>query len=197
MSRQATIHRVTAETDIQLQLDLDGKGLHTIATGIPFFDHMLTLWSRHSLIDLEVRAEGDIEVDYHHTVEDTGLVLGQALRQALGDKAGIHRYGSAYLPMDETLARIALDISGRPLLVFRAPEQVPPIRDFPFQLVEEFLRALASTAGLTLHSQILYGRDSHHMAEAIFKGLGHALRRAISLDPRIEGVLSTKGTLSA
>lgn len=197
MSRQATIHRVTAETDIQLQLDLDGKGLHTIATGIPFFDHMLTLWSRHSLIDLEVRAEGDIEVDYHHTVEDTGLVLGQALRQALGDKAGIHRYGSAYLPMDETLARIALDISGRPLLVFRAPEQVPPIRDFPFQLVEEFLRALASTAGLTLHSQILYGRDSHHMAEAIFKGLGHALRQAISLDPRIEGVLSTKGTLSA
>ncbi len=196
MSRQATIHRATAETDIRLTLDLDGKGRNSIASGIPFFDHMLTLWSRHSLIDLELEASGDIDVDYHHTVEDTGLVLGQALRQALGDKAGIHRYGSAYLPMDETLARIALDISGRPLLVFRAPESVPPIRDFPFQLVEEFLRAMASTAGLTLHSEILYGRDSHHMAEAIFKGLGHALRQAVSLDPRIDGVLSTKGMLA-
>ncbi len=196
MSRQATIHRATAETDIRLTLDLDGKGRNSIASGIPFFDHMLTLWSRHSLIDLELEASGDIDVDYHHTVEDTGLVLGQALRQALGDKAGIHRYGSAYLPMDETLARIALDISGRPLLVFRSPESVPPIRDFPFQLVEEFLRAMASTAGLTLHSEILYGRDSHHMAEAIFKGLGHALRQAVSLDPRIDGVLSTKGMLA-
>ena len=196
MSRQATIHRATAETDIRLTLDLDGKGRNSIASGIPFFDHMLTLWSRHSLIDLELEASGDIDVDYHHTVEDTGLVLGQALRQALGDKAGIHRYGSAYLPMDETLARIALDISGRPLLVFRAPGSVPPIRDFPFQLVEEFLRAMASTAGLTLHSEILYGRDSHHMAEAIFKGLGHALRQAVSLDPRIDGVLSTKGMLA-
>ena len=196
MSRPATIQRTTAETDIELSIDLDGSGRNSITSGIPFFDHMLTLWSRHSLIDLDVKATGDLEVDYHHTVEDTGLVLGQALRQALGDKAGIHRYGSAYLPMDETLARVALDISGRPLLVFRAPEQVPPIRDFPFQLVEEFLRAMASTAGLTLHSQIIYGRDSHHMAEAIFKGFGHAIRQAVAIDPRIEGVLSTKGMLA-
>lgn len=196
MNRKATIQRSTAETDIELAIDLDGSGDNQVATGIPFFDHMLTLWSRHSLIDLRVNARGDLDVDYHHTVEDTGLVLGQALRQSLADKAGICRYGSAYLPMDETLARVALDISGRPLLVFRAPEQVAPIRDFPFQLVEEFFRALSSSAGLTLHCQIIYGRDSHHMAEAIFKGMGHALRQAVSLDPRIEGVLSTKGVLA-
>ena len=195
MTRSATIHRKTGETDIQIALTIDGRGSSSITTKIPFFDHMLTLFARHSLVDLNVKADGDIEVDLHHTVEDTGIALGQAFAKALGEKRGIRRYGWTYLPMDETLARVVVDFSGRPYLEFRAPERVPSIGAFAFQLVEEFLRAFSVHAGCNLHAEILYGRDAHHMAEAIFKGLAKAVDAACQLDPRVEGVPSTKGTL--
>jgi imidazoleglycerol-phosphate dehydratase len=195
MTRNARIERVTGETDITVDLVIDGRGHSHISTKIPFFDHMLTLFSRHSLVDLNVRAEGDINVDLHHTVEDTGIALGQAFTRALGDKRGIHRYGDAYVPMDETLARVVVDFSGRPFLAYRAPEGIQPIGSFAFSLVEEFLRALTNNAGINLHVEILYGRDSHHMAEAVFKGLAKAVDRAVQIDPRVEGVPSTKGTL--
>ena len=156
---------------------------------------MLTLFARHSLVNLDVQADGDIEVDFHHTVEDTGIALGQAFAQALGDKRGIRRYGWALLPMDETLARVAVDFSGRPFLEYRAPQAVASIGAFAFQLVEEFLRGFAVHAGTNLHVEILYGRDAHHMAEAIFKGLAKAVDQACQLDPRVEGVPSTKGSL--
>jgi len=195
MTRSATIHRKTGETDIQIALTIDGRGSSSITTKIPFFDHMLTLFARHSLADLNVKADGDIEVDFHHTVEDTGIALGQAFAKALGDKRGLRRYGWTYLPMDETLARVVVDFSGRPYLEFRAPERVPSINGFPFQLVEEFLRAFSVHAGCNLHAEILYGRDAHHMAEAIFKGLAKAVDAACQLDPRVEGVPSTKGSL--
>ncbi len=196
-SRSASIERTTAETQIQLSLDLDGTGSSKIKTGIGFFDHMLTLLARHSLIDLEVVAEGDLEVDFHHTVEDVGIVLGQAIRQGLGEKKGIVRYGSAMLPMDETLARVALDFSGRPFLVFEAPERIDPIGgNFPFSLVEEFFRAFSFNALMNLHLTILYGRDGHHMAEALFKGTARAIDQAIQIDPRIAGKIpSTKEAL--
>ncbi len=195
--RSAEIHRVTGETDIRIILDLDGVGESTIATGVPFFDHMLTLFSKHSLIDLTVAAKGDIEVDFHHTVEDTGIVLGQCIREALGDKRGIVRYGSALLPMDETLVRVALDFSGRPFLDYRAPQQVENIGgSFAFTLVEEFLRALSFNALMNLHVEILYGRDAHHMAEAAFKGVARAAGEALRIDPRIaDRVPSTKNVL--
>ena len=195
--RCAEIHRQTGETDIRVSLDLDGVGESKIDTGVPFFDHMLTLFSKHSLIDLEVDASGDIEVDFHHTVEDTGIVLGQCIRQALGDKKGIVRYGSALLPMDETLARVALDFSGRPFLDYRAPEQVENIGGaFAFTLVEEFMRALSFNALMNLHIEILYGRDAHHMAEAVFKGVARAAGDALRIDPRIaDRVPSTKNVL--
>jgi imidazoleglycerol-phosphate dehydratase len=195
MSRSAKIHRKTNETEIHVELTVDGRGKSSIATKIPFFDHMLTLFARHSLVDLDVKADGDIEVDLHHTVEDTGIALGQALARALGDKKGLRRYGWAYLPMDETLARVVVDFSGRPYLEFRAPERVPSIGPFAFQLVEEFLRAFSVHAGCNLHAEILYGRDAHHMAEAIFKGLAKAVDAACQIDSRVEGVPSTKGTL--
>ncbi len=195
MTRTATIHRKTGETDIHIALAIDGRGSSTITTKIPFFDHMLTLFARHSLVNLEVKADGDIEVDFHHTVEDTGIALGQAFAKALGDKKGIRRYGSAYLPMDETLARVVVDFSGRPYLEFRAPERVGSIGGFAFQLVEEFLRGFCVHAACNLHVEILYGRDSHHMAEAIFKGLAKAVDAACQIDPRVEGVPSTKGIL--
>jgi len=194
-SRQAEIQRKTGETDIFVKLTVDGSGRSDIATGIPFFDHMLTLFARHSLIDLEVRAKGDIEVDFHHTVEDTGITLGQALAKALGDRSGMRRYGWALLPMDETLARVALDFSGRPFLEYRRPLNVESIGGFSFQLVEEFLRALSVHAGMNLHVEVLYGRDAHHMAEAIFKGLAKAVDQACQLDPRVTGIPSTKGVL--
>jgi imidazoleglycerol-phosphate dehydratase len=194
-TRTATVDRKTGETDISLTLSLDGSGVPDIRTGIPFFDHMLTLFARHGLFDLTVLAKGDIEVDYHHTVEDVGITLGQALAKALGDKAGIRRYGSAYVPMDEALARIVVDCSGRPFLAYEAPRGVEAIGMFPFQLVEEFLRALAVQAGLTLHVSILAGRDAHHMAEAIFKALARALDVAVSRDERVKGIPSTKGVL--
>lgn len=196
-SRTESIHRKTAETDIRINLDLDGTGEAKIDTGIGFFDHMLTLFARHSLTDLEVEAKGDLEVDFHHTVEDVGIVLGQCLRKALGDKKGIVRYGSAMLPMDETLARIALDFSGRPYLVFEAPERIDPIGgNFPFSLVEEFFRAFAFNAAMNLHATILYGRDGHHMAEALFKGTARAADAAMRVDERIAGKIpSTKEAL--
>ena len=196
MSRQAKIDRRTSETKIALELTIDGRGASTIETKIPFFDHMLTLFARHSLCDLTVKADGDIEVDLHHTVEDTGIALGQAFTKALGDKRGLRRYGHAYLPMDETLARVVVDFSGRPFLEYRAPAGVATIGTaFSFTLIEEFLRAFSVHAGINLHVEILYGRDAHHMAEAVFKGLAKAVDAACQLDPRVEGVPSTKGSL--
>ena len=196
MTRHASIDRRTTETKIALELLIDGRGASTIETKIPFFDHMLTLFARHSLCDLTVKADGDIEVDLHHTVEDTGIALGQAFTKALGDKRGIRRYGHAYLPMDETLARVVVDFSGRPFLEYRAPAGVATIGTaFSFTLIEEFLRAFSVHAGINLHVEILYGRDAHHMAEAVFKGLAKAVDAACQLDPRVEGVPSTKGSL--
>lgn len=193
--RTASIERKTSETEIRLTVTLDGVGDSKIQTGIPFFDHMLTLFARHGLLDLAVEAKGDIEVDYHHTVEDVGIALGTALSKALGDKVGIRRYGSSYVPMDEALARVVVDCSGRPFLAYEAPRGVEAIGLFPFQLVEEFLRAVSVQAGLTLHVSILAGRDAHHMAEAIFKAFGRALDIAVSRDERVKGVPSTKGVL--
>ena len=194
-SRTATVDRATGETSIDLTLSLEGEGRSDIRTGVPFFDHMLTLFAKHGLFDLTVAAKGDIEVDYHHTVEDVGITLGKALTKALGDKTGIRRYGHAYVPMDEALARVVVDCSGRPFLAYEAPRGVEPVGLFPFQLVEEFLRAFAVNAGLTLHVGLLAGRDAHHMAEAVFKALGRALDAAVSLDARVTGVPSTKGVL--
>lgn len=195
MSRNASVERNTKETEISVELNIEGSGNSTIATKIPFFDHMLTLFARHSLVDLKVAANGDIEVDFHHTVEDTGIALGQAFNKALGDKTGIRRYGSAYLPMDETLVRVVVDFSGRPYLAYKAPSQVESIGSFSYQLVEEFLRAFSVHAGVNLHVEVLYGRDAHHMAEAIFKGLAKAIDQACQIDPRVQGIPSTKGTL--
>ncbi len=195
MPRNAQIHRKTGETDIRISLTIEGSGSSTISTRIPFFDHMLTLFARHGLFDLEVNAVGDIEVDFHHTVEDTGIALGQAFAKALGDKKGVRRYGSAYLPMDETLARVVVDFSGRPFLEHRVPSGVGSINGFPFQLVEEFMRAFSVHGGCNLHTEVLYGRDAHHMAEALFKGLSKAVDQACQLDPRVTGIPSTKGVL--
>ena len=196
MSRSALVERHTAETQIKIELNLDGSGQAKISTGIAFLDHMLNLFSKHSLIDLNVQAKGDIEVDFHHTVEDCGITLGQAVSQALGDKKGIRRYGFAYLPMDETLARVVIDLSGRPFLEYRAPQNAAAIGgSFEFQLIEEFFRGFAMHAGANLHAEILYGRDSHHLAEALFKGLARALDAACQIDPRVTGVPSTKGVL--
>ncbi|MFT6861581.1 MAG: imidazoleglycerol-phosphate dehydratase [Akkermansiaceae bacterium] len=193
--RTASQERNTAETKIKLRLNLDGSGKSSIATGIPFFDHMLTLFSRHSLIDLDVEVDGDIEVDFHHTVEDTGIVLGECLKEALGDKAGIRRYGHAYVPMDETLSRTVIDLSNRPQLELRNPDRTPDAQNFPFTLVEEFCRALASNLRCNLHIEVLYGRDGHHIAESIFKSMAVALRCASENDPRREGIPSTKEVL--
>ena len=195
MSRSSTQSRKTAETNIQLSLDLDGSGVSTIDTGHGFFDHMLTLFSRHSLIDLKIKTVGDLHIDAHHTVEDTAIVLGDALREALGTKAGISRYGHAYLPMDETLARVVIDLSNRPFLEFRTPLQTASAPNFPLTLTEEFCRALAANLRCNLHVELLYGRDGHHIAEAIFKGIARALRSAVAIDPRVKGVPSTKEAL--
>ena len=194
-SRTSNRSRSTAETRIELSIDLDGNGESKISTGIGFFDHMLTLFSRHGLFDVSLEAEGDLEVDFHHTVEDTGIVIGEAMREALGDKKGIRRYGCCYLPMDETLARVVVDLSNRPHLEFRAPSDTPSAPNFPFTLVEEFCRALASNLRANIHVELLYGRDGHHIAEAIFKGLARALRQACEDDPRVTGIPSTKEAL--
>ena len=198
-SRHAQVHRITGETDIFIKLAVDGHGGSKIATGIPFFDHMLTLFAKHALFDLEVRAKGDVQVDFHHTVEDAGIVLGQALAKALGDKKGLVRYGNFHLPMDETLVRVALDFSGRPLLVWRLPKGMNLNRlkagDFPAQLTVEFLRGFVQQAGLTLHIEVLYSDETHHLIEAVFKGLARALEQAVRRDPRVKGIPSTKGML--
>jgi imidazoleglycerol-phosphate dehydratase len=195
MSRQATRSRKTAETHIELKIDLDGSGQSMIATGLPFFDHMLTAFSKHGLFDLNLSVVGDLEVDSHHTVEDTGIVIGDAIREALGNKEGIRRYGCSYLPMDETLARVVVDLSNRPHLEFRAPENTASAPNLPFTLVEEFCRAVASNLRANIHVELLYGRDGHHIAEAIFKGLARALRDACEIDPRVKGIPSTKDAL--
>lgn len=195
--RKASVKRKTGETDIAVSVDLDGTGACRIATGIGFFDHMLELFGRHSLIDLEIEAKGDLHVDFHHTVEDVGIALGQTVAKALGDKKGIRRYASLDLPMDETLTRIALDISGRPFLVFRTSFSQSKIGTFDTELVREWFQAFAIQSGVTLHVETLYGDNNHHIAESCFKGLARALRLAVEIDPRQEGrIPSTKGSLS-
>jgi imidazoleglycerol-phosphate dehydratase len=195
-TRVATVSRKTAETDIVLKLTIDGTGVSKIDTGVPFFDHMLTLFAKHGLFDLEVTAKGDNDVDYHHTVEDVGLVLGEACRQALGDKLGIRRYGFFLLPMDESLARVVVDLSGRACLVYDASAPTMFIRDFNLVLVKEFARAFSNAVGCNLHIRLEYGEEPHHVAEAIFKGLARALDLATSIDPRAAHLLpSTKGSL--
>jgi imidazoleglycerol-phosphate dehydratase len=195
--RRAEITRNTRETKIHVCVDLDGTGQSEISTGIGFFDHMLDQLARHSLIDLTVKAEGDLHIDFHHTVEDTGIAIGTAIRQALGDRAGIMRYGHACLPMDEALSRVALDLSNRPFLVWDVTFNRDKVGEFDTELFREWFQAFAVAAGVTLHVATLYGANNHHIAESCFKGLAKALRTAIGLDPRQAGVIpSTKGTLS-
>ena len=196
--RRAEVSRTTAETDIQVTMVLDGTGRSTIATGIGFLDHMLTALAKHAMLDLTVKAVGDLHIDFHHTTEDVGIVLGQALRQALGDKRGIRRYGHAMIPMDEALAEAALDISGRPFLAWSVPIERPKVGEMDTELFEEFFRAFAFNAGLTLHVTLKAGTNAHHIAEACFKALARALRMALELDPRApDAVPSTKGVLEA
>lgn len=194
-ARRAEIERKTEETQISIKLNLDGEGKCDIATGIGFLDHMLTLLAKHSFMDLTVKAKGDLEVDSHHTVEDIGIVLGEALQEALGDKAGIHRYGNCFIPMDETLAQVCLDFSGRPFLVFGA--EIPKIQlgNYDTEMTEEFFRAVAVHCGLTLHIRVLYGSNVHHIIEAIFKAFARAVAEAAVVDPRVKGVMSSKGVL--
>jgi len=194
--RTVTIKRKTKETDIAVSVNLDGSGKSEVATGIGFFDHMLDLLARHSGIDITVKADGDLHVDYHHTTEDVGIALGQAVKQALGDMAGITRYASIHMPMDETLSRVVLDISGRPVLVFRVDFPRHKIGEFDTELVREWFHAFSNNAGVTLHVETLYGENSHHIAESCFKGLARALRAAVAIDPRAGGAVpSTKGQL--
>mgnify|MGYP003848471349 FL=1 len=197
MSRSATLERKTSETEIRLTLNLDGSGVSKISTGIAFFDHMLTLLARHALIDLTVKAEGDTAVDYHHTVEDVGIVLGTAIKEALGDKAGIRRYGFFLLPMDETLARCAVDLSNRAMLVYQVEVTNYMVRDFNICLVREFFQGLANALAANVHLKLEYGEEPHHVAEALFKAFARSLRAAVEADPRQAGrVPSTKGTLA-
>ncbi len=195
MARSAHIHRRTGETTIDLSLDLDGTGAYEVATGVGFFDHMLALLARHSLIDLKVQASGDLHVDAHHTVEDVGICYGRALAEALGDKAGVRRYGSCTLPMDETLATAAVDLSGRPFCVWNAAVPLEMLGSFNAPLAEEFWRAVASNGALALHVVVHHGRNTHHIVEAIFKATARALRQAVEPDPRAAGIPSTKGVL--
>ena len=196
LNRLATVARKTAETDIVLTLGVDGTGVSTIDTGVPFFDHMLTLFAKHGLFDLNVKAKGDVVVDYHHTVEDVGLVLGQAFKEALGDKLGIRRYGFFLLPMDESLARVVVDVGGRPHLVYEANAPTMFVRDFNIVLVKEFCRAFSNALGANLHVTLIYGEEPHHVAEAIFKGLARALDLATQIEPRAADQLpSTKGKI--
>lgn len=193
--RKSEKKRTTAETSIRVSVDLDGVGESKIETGVGFFDHMLTLFAKHGGFDLAVKCKGDLAVDGHHSIEDVGIVLGEAVKEALGDKAGIARYGSFYIPMDEALAFVAVDISGRPYLVYKGGEMAPTVGDYDTELTEEFLRAFAFNAGLTLHTRVLYGNNTHHKIEALFKALGHALALAVRKDGSVKGVLSTKGVL--
>jgi imidazoleglycerol-phosphate dehydratase len=194
--RKAEIKRKTNETDITVSVNLDGTGVYSMATGIGFLDHMLEQLARHSLIDITLRAKGDLHIDFHHTAEDTGIVLGKAVAKALGDEAGIVRYADVHLPMDETLTRVALDVSGRPFLIWRAEFSRPKVGEMDTELFREWFQAFAQNAGITLHVENLYGENNHHIAETCYKGLARALRLAITLDPRQAGrVPSTKGTL--
>ncbi|AVQ45405.1 imidazoleglycerol-phosphate dehydratase HisB [Clostridium botulinum] len=191
----AKIYRKTSETEVKSEINLYGAGKYDIKTGIGFFDHMLNLMSRHGLIDVKLEAKGDLQVDSHHTVEDVGIVLGQGFKEALGNKKGIKRYGTSFVPMDEALASVSIDISGRPYIVCDFNFTVEKLGEMDTELVEEFLRALAFNAEITLHARILYGKNNHHMIEAVFKALGRALRKAVERDEKINGVMSTKGTL--
>lgn len=193
--RTAEVIRKTKETDIAISINLDGEGVSRISTGIPFMDHMLTLFAKHGTFDLDVQVRGDLEIDCHHTMEDTGLALGKAIADALGDKAGISRYGQMILPMDEVLALVALDLSGRPYLVYNVPAPVSYIRELDVALFGEFFRALSNTAGMNLHVKILNPGETHHLFEAVFKAFARALRAAVALDPRVKGIPSTKGSL--
>lgn len=195
-SRRAEISRKTKETKVRVELNLDGTGRTEPRTGVGFFDHMLDLLGRHSLIDLNVEAEGDLQVDAHHTVEDVGIVIGQAIEQALGDKRGIQRYGWAIVPMDESLAQVAIDLSGRPAFVFKVDFAGEAIGAFPTELVEEFFKSIATNAKMNLHIHVPYGSNNHHIAEAIFKATARALRQAVTHDPRNDDVPSTKGSLA-
>jgi imidazoleglycerol-phosphate dehydratase len=193
--RHAEIDRKTNETKITLSINLDGSGKSDIATGVGFFDHMLDHIARHGLFDLTIKADGDLEIDGHHTVEDVGICLGKAFLQALGEPVGITRYGSALVPMDEALAEVAVDISGRPFLVFNAPLPGTRVGEFDAELAEEFFRAFAMNSRCTLHANLRYGNNVHHCIEGLFKALGRALRSAVEKDPRVQGIPSTKGTL--
>jgi len=195
-ARRAAVKRVTKETAVEVAVDLDGTGAASVTTGIGFLDHMLDLLARHSRIDIDVRAKGDLHIDHHHTTEDVGIALGQAVKQALGDMRGITRYADAHLPMDETLARVVIDISGRPVLVFNAGFARDKVGAFDTELVREWFNAFAMNAGITLHVEVLYGSNDHHIAEACFKGLARVLRTAVAIDPRArDEVPSTKGSL--
>ncbi|MBU1150256.1 MAG: imidazoleglycerol-phosphate dehydratase HisB [Proteobacteria bacterium] len=195
MMRKATIRRKTAETEVSVVIDLDGKGKGDIDTSVPFLDHMLNLFARHGLTDLAIRSQGDIDVDDHHLVEDVGICLGQAVRKALGDRKGISRYGSSSVPMDESLCSVAMDLSGRPYLIWRAELGERRIGEFDPALLREFFKSFSDHSGITLHINLSYGTNGHHMAEAIFKAFARAFRDAIAIDGRIEGILSTKGSL--
>ena len=193
--RTATVERKTKETSVSLSLNLDGTGSGEVSTGIGFFDHMLELFKKHALVDLTVKAEGDLDVDYHHTVEDVGLVLGQALNKALGERRGIVRYGFASVPMDEALCETSIDLGGRPFLVFQCPMKHLKVRDFEVKLLEEFFRALSVEGRLNVHLRQIYGDEAHHVCEGFFKSFARALRAAVKLDPAERGVPSSKGVL--
>ncbi|ACM19054.1 imidazoleglycerol-phosphate dehydratase [Geotalea daltonii FRC-32] len=195
MSRKAVVERITKETQIKLSLDIDGAGEAKVCTSVPFLDHMLNLFARHGLFNLEVEAKGDIDIDFHHTVEDIGIVLGEALKQALGDKSGIRRYGQASVPMDETLASVAVDLSGRPYLAYNVRLPKVKIGDFDVELAREFFQALTNNLAANIHINVMYGDNVHHILEACFKALARALDQATQHDPRISGVMSTKGKL--
>jgi imidazoleglycerol-phosphate dehydratase len=196
VKRQATIERTTKETAIKATVDLDGTGTYDVETGIGFLDHMLEQLARHSLIDIKLEAKGDLHIDHHHTTEDAGIVLGQAIAKAMGDKTGITRYADVHLPMDETLTRVAIDVSGRPYLVWKVEFTRPKLGEFDTELFREWFQAFAQNAGITLHVENLYGENNHHIAETCYKGLARALRQALTLDPRQAGrVPSTKGSL--
>ena len=195
MARKAEIYRKTTETEISMELDLNGTGQGKISTTVAFMDHMLSLFARHGLVDLTIKSKGDTQVDDHHLVEDIGICLGDAVKKALGDKKGIQRYGSAMIPMDESLCSLAMDISGRPYLIYNVEFKSKKSDKFDYALLREFFKSFSDRSGITLHINLLYGRNSHHIAEAIFKALALALRKAVTIHGRIEGILSTKGSL--
>ncbi|MEW6570392.1 MAG: imidazoleglycerol-phosphate dehydratase HisB [Nitrospirota bacterium] len=196
MMRKAKVERKTSETNIRVVLNLDGGGKYSVDTSVPFLDHMLSLMCKHGLFDVDIKARGDIEVDFHHTIEDVGIVLGQAVRKALGDMKGISRYGQASVPMDEAIALVSLDISGRPYLVYKVEfPKKRKIKSFDVDLIEDFFQAFVSNCAITLHIVSPYGRNTHHIIEAIYKAFGRALRQAVTIDPRIKGILSTKKVL--